>query len=924
MSGAPPLFGSAWQVQLLGGLRLHNGDVEIQRFSSRQALLLFARLVLAPRATWLRDDLALAVWPELCVDGVASDAARGRLRRTLSTLRVQLEQPGVTLTSAFDADRDTVRLNAAGFDVDVDRFRRHAARREFAAAHASYRGELLPGLHDGFVDEERERLAARLAWVEAALAGGGDDDAAFDGDGDDGADTPAPAAEARRPIVPYLTRFFGRRAEIDQLCRAVEAQRVVCVTGAGGCGKTRLAAEAAAEIAGLEQVVFVALAECRQPEQLFDHLRAALGLQPSGRPPIEQIAVRLAGQRVLFVLDNFEQLVGDTAGPLLDTLLERLPEARLLLTSRRRLGRGDETVIELAPLPLPEAGADAETVARNPGVALFGDRARAARSDFRVSRLNAAAVADICRLLDGLPLAIELAAAKIRSHTPPDMLRQLQTSLRGLARPSVRAARAGRHASLDAALEWSWRLLAPPARDLLGCLTVFSGGWTPEQALAVGAGEGLPQALDALVRDSLVQAAPADGGAPRLQMLRVVREFVVQRLAGPAAAAARARHRAFFLAQARALDGRHAWPATADLANFGAALASGCDDEDIASAAALVQALAAHWRARGAPDAVVALLQRLAQMPSLPGLPAAQRVDLRVLLAALWLNAGHAKEAHAQVVQALEAAGSDSALQALVVLAQAAVHWRAAHDGERTLELLGQAQALLPADAAAAQRGRWLMLRGAVALEHEDDHGRAAALFEQAERVYSGAGDRRTSLLALPGRAACLLLTERFREAIAVSTAGERLAAALGDVMTQIQLVNRIVNAHESLGELESALAASQREVQLAHAHGSRYFLAFALWNQPPLLARLQRAEDAALLMAFARVYWLRQLPVLSADDEAHVQRVQRQVDAALGAARCKLLWARGEALADGEAIAIASGPSRDRGAGRGAGRGRA
>lgn len=899
------MFGSGWQVQLLGGLLLRNGDVEIHRFSSRQAVLLFARLALAPRAAWQRDDLARALWPELCPGGRVSDAARGRLRRTLSTLRVQLEQPGVVPASAFEADRDTVRLNAGGFDVDVERFQRHAARRDFAAARACYRGELLPGVHDSFVDEERDRLAARLSWVDAELAGASSETP--EPEADDEADAVADTG-ARRPIVPYLTRFFGRRTEIQQLCRAVESQRVVTLAGPGGCGKTRLAAEAALEVAGFELLLFVALGDCLRVEQLFDHVRAALGVTPSGRPAIEQVAVRLAGQRVLLVLDNFEQLVGDAATAVLDSLLERLPDAHLLLTSRRRLGRTDETVIELAPLPLPAAGddGDVDALARNAGVALFADRARAARSDFHISGLNAGVVADICRRLDGLPLAIELAAAKIRSHTPPEMLKQLQASLAGLARSSVRAARAGRHASLDAALAWSWQLLDPAARELLRALTAFRGGWTLEQACAVGGGAAVPALLEALARDSLVQAAPVQGGAPRFQMLGVVREFVLSRLSAPEIAAARARHRAHFLAHARALDARHAWPLAADLPNMAEALGSGVDDGDVASAAALMQALAAHWRARGAPDDLVELLRRVAHGP---GLPAPQRVELLLLLAALWLNIGRSKDAHAEVVHALDAAAGTPLLHAQAVLAQAMIHWRAAHDGARALELLGQSEAqLLAPGAPAALRGRWLLLRGAVALEHEDDTAAAASRFEEAERVFRALGDGRTSLLALPGRAACLLLQQRFREAAAMAAAGEDLADRLGDVVTQAQLLNRLANAHEGLGQFEPALAATQREVRLTHQHGSRYFLAFALWNQPQALLRLRRFDEAAQLMAFARVYWLRQSPALSADDEAHVLNLRRSVELELGAARCNALWERGAALSDRAAIALASG----------------
>jgi predicted ATPase len=889
-----PVFGSVWKVELLGGLQLRHGDLTIDRLSTRHALRLFARLALAPRTAWPRDELAKALWPELCEGAAVSDVARRRLRNTLGALRALLEQAGTGLGTAFAADRDTVQINAAAFDVDVHRFERHLLRREWVQALATYRGELLPRLADEFVDTERERLAARRAWAETAMAAPPADDEAE-----------AAAAETpRAPVVPYLTRFFGREAQIGTLCRAVESTRIVTLVGVGGCGKTRLAVEAARELAGFDGVVFVPLAECQQAAQIAEHLRAALGVQPSGRPPIEQVAVRLADRRTLLLLDNLEQLVGPDCDAAIDLLLDRLPRVHLLVTSRQPLARADETVVALDPLPLPPPGADADQIARSPAVALFGDRARAARSDFRVSGLNAGAVAAVCELLGGLPLAIELAAAQIRRHTPPAMLVALQASLRGLARPAQRAARAGRHASLDAALDWSWRLLDPAARALLQTLTAFRGGWTREQAAAVAAGGDIAPVLQALVDSSLVQAAPLDG-APRLQMLHVVREFVAARTAAPQAAAARARHRAHFVAAAMALDGRHAWPLAADLANFVQAAASAIDDDEPGAAAALMLALAAHWRARGASDEALALLQRLTDAP---GLPLAQHVGLRLLLVGCALNAGRGKDAHAQVVLALEAAGDERLLRANAVLGQATVHWRAAHDGARTLELLRQAQALLEAGAPAELRGRWLLLRGAVALEHEDDAEAAARCFEDAERLFHAAGDVRTSLLALPGRAACLLKTNRLRETVAMASAGERSAAELGDIVTRLQMLNRLLLAQEELGELDAALAVSQRTVRLAHQHGSRYFLAFEIWNQPMLLAKLQRFEPAALLMPYASEYWRRHMRPVSADDETHMARVRALCEQALGTARCRALWERGSGLADAEALRLAAG----------------
>lgn len=266
----------------------------------------------------------------------------------------------------------------------------------------------------------------------------------------------------------------------------------------------------------------------------------------------------------------------------------------------------------------------------------------------------------------------------------------------------------------------------------------------------------------------------------------------------------------------------------------------------------------------------------------------------------------------------MKAAGDAPLLVARVLLAQAAVQWRPYWDGPRALELLTRAEALAGDAAPPSWRAQWLMVRGAIASEHERDAGVAMAHFERAERLLQSIGDRRTSLLALPGRAACLLFSERFREAASVAAAGAKLAADLGDLKTEVQLLNRLAIAHEQLKQWDESLDVNRRELRLAHTHGLRQFLAITLWNQPMALASLGHAEDAMRLMAFANTYWLRLAAKLADDDEAWMREVRRLAEARLGAARCDALWAEGLALDDNAAIALALGRERERERGRG------
>jgi predicted ATPase len=910
--------GSRWEVQLLGGLQVRSGHIEIPRLADKAERLLFARLALQPRTAHGRDDLAQVLWPDI-VDASGHEPRdapairRQRLRRVLSKLNSHFANGGAQLVAPFIADRDTVRLNAEAFDIDTERFDRHVARRQWAAARACYRGELLPGLHDPWIDEQRARLAAAFGWASAELnPDDGTADAAWDEDDDEHGE------EASGPIVPYVTRFFGREAETETLRGALAEHRLVSVLGPGGCGKTRLAAEALRGLRGFEPIAFVALSECMAAQHLLEHLRTALGLTPAARPAIEQIAERLEDQAALLVFDNFEQLVGPAADGVLTALLQRLPLARLLVTSRRSLQRCDEFAIALQPLPLPDGDDSLSSAARNAGVMLFVDRARAARSDFTLNARNLSGVIEVCRRVEGLPLAIELAAAKIRSHSPQRMGQALERGLRLLSKSSARVGEVMRHASLEAALAWSWGLLNTMQRDLLCSLSVFRGGWTADQARAVAALPAGDRSLHALARDSLLRWQPdSGGGQQRLGMLDALREFVEARFPALRTSALRQRHRSYFAALSREADTRQEWPNEADQPNLVQALMTAWADGDDAVLSKLTSALSAQWLARGAPAQVIEVLCHAVQAPRLG---ARQRVGLSAVLTKLLIHSGHIVQAQAVAADALRLAGSEPALRASALLAQSDVHWRAgrsADDAARALALVQEALSLMPphshADAASsAMHGQLLLLKGAITLQHLHDVAGAESLFSQAEQLFDALADRRRALQAAPGRAACLLAQARHEACIAAASNALRLAAELGDVVTQLQLFDRLSSAFAATGQFDQALQACRKQVRLARAHGMAYYAAYGAWNQCHPLVRLDHAPAAARLMAFARQLWTKQFGPLDSDDEGYVEQVRREVAERIGAARLRTEWVRGEALTAREAWALAAGLGTD------------
>jgi predicted ATPase/DNA-binding CsgD family transcriptional regulator len=360
----------------------------------------------------------------------------------------------------------------------------------------------------------------------------------------------APAAPERRHDLPApLSSFVGREREVAAVREALAGARLLTLTGPGGIGKTRLAVEAVGGLDGYPDGVWlVALAPLDDPASVAPTITAALGVRETGpRPPAGTLAAHLRGRRLLLVLDNCEHLLEGVA-PLVADLLAAAPGLRVLATSRSPLRITGEREVVVPPLPYPDPRRPTPLaeVVRFPAVRLFAERARSAQSDFAVTEENAAAVADVCARLDGLPLALELAAARSKL-LPPAALLDRQDARLPLLTGGPRDAPA-RHRTLRAALAWSHDLLAPEERELFRRLAVCAGGFDLAAAEAVcAAGDGLegppPGAvldrLATLVDQSLVQRQSGTGGAsgaPRLVLLETVREYALECLEASAEA----------------------------------------------------------------------------------------------------------------------------------------------------------------------------------------------------------------------------------------------------------------------------------------------------------------------------------------------------------------------------------------------------
>jgi len=364
-----------------------------------------------------------------------------------------------------------------------------------------------------------------------------------------------PAAPVRDQLPRPRTRFVGRERERAACLAALDAGRLLTITGIGGSGKTRLAIELASDLRGRfrDGIWYADLAPLKEAERLSLSLAAALSLKDDGTtPPLDAIVARMRDRDALIVLDNCEHVIA-AASEVVDALLGAGDRLRVIVTSREGLGIEGERTFTLHSLAMPAAGAAGAELERSEAVQLFLDRARSVIPDFVLDGETAPAVTEICRRLDGIPLALELAAARLRVLRAGEIAARLDDRFRLLTGGSRTAL--PRHQTLQAAVQWSYDLLDDEERRVLRHASVFAGGWTlagMSRVMGKGADEfELIERMDRLVDKSLVVVQREVTGGSRYAMLETVRQFAMDRLgeAGESVAA-RERHLDHFTAVA--------------------------------------------------------------------------------------------------------------------------------------------------------------------------------------------------------------------------------------------------------------------------------------------------------------------------------------------------------------------------------------
>ena len=931
--------GPRWHLSLLGGVRLQDATTVHTRFATRAITALLARLALWPQRDHPREELMELLWPDV-------DAATGRrrLRQALSLLKAVLEPAQAHPWPVLQADRLSVRVVPGTIACDVHTFETQARAGQREAALACWRGEFMPGYFDEWIHDERTRLTAvhdRLTDAQEREQARGQLPASLPREALPQSPAPtrgglAVSADEQRTGAPgYLTRYFSDPQQFERLLGQVLAHRLVSLLGPGGSGKTRLAVnlveqlgrpgtlpDLAIQASPFALVRFVPLAAVQTREQLLGALQTALEITASPGA-VDNLVARLDGVRALLVLDNAEQFA-DVAGSVLDPLTAALPQLHLLVTSRRRIGLAGEREFQIEPMPVPPAGASLQAAAASPAVGLFVDRAGAVRGDFHLGERNHTSIVALVRALEGMPLAIELAASRIRAFTPADMLSKLRgpnaapgdtPGLDLLSRPEPRSTLQSRHASMQRTIEWSWRQLSADQQRLAAAMAVFPGGCDAAMLAGVHSGGDVPPGLEQLhahciIHEQRTDRAP-DGGTeaddlPRFQLYVPLREYAAAQFDAAHSAHWRSRQRTWALAF---LQGLPATPplarVRAELTNLSAAFASAAADAAGDDTVGLVLGLYPLHEGVTLPSETLVHATAAVQTCA----DAVLRSRGCSALAPLLLTAGDTPEARRLADAALEDAPPQGAARAWALHALALVHWRGTLSPAATVWPWFEEAVLIAEDVSDPDLlASLLCLMSMVRYGVDRDAEAARVLAARAQAVWESTGNRHGVNLARHNVAVYEFHVGRREHALATWDAISEEAAILQDTR-RLAIANSARGvAASDMRRWPQALQAFRQSLRQSWRAMRLYEVAYDLWNLPRVLAHLRQPQDAQCLMAFASQFWQQRFGALTATDWRHVRMVERMVALQIDARAMAAATARGRHMTLAEAVALALG----------------
>jgi predicted ATPase/DNA-binding SARP family transcriptional activator len=727
--------------------------------------------------------------------------------------------------------------------------------------------------------------------------------------------------EAETSTVPNnlprdLTSFVGRVAERAAVAEAVDDARLVTLTGTGGGGKTRLARAVAGDVATrfLDGVWFVDLAAVSDPSLIPRAVAEPLGVDADEAGQLDHLCRAIADRSVLLVLDNCEHLV-DSVAKTVEELLLRCPSLFILATSREELRVTPELVWRVPTLSLPEPTDDEQIILESEAVQLFIERGRAALGGFAPSGDALEAVVKICRNLDGVALALELAAALVGSLPLDDIASRLDDRLALLA--EGRREGPERHRTLRATLDWSFELLDEPAQDLFAQLGVFVGDFTLSAAEAVTGSEsdplGTARCLGHLVRTSMIGCLTGSDGAERYRMLETIRQYAREQH-GDCDDIHRSHAR--FYADLAAESERHVhgpaaseWLArvSSEMPNLRTAVAWAFSNDDLETAVRLAGPLRWFFPRMGLLDEAAGWLARaldrrdeLTPELLLTGLTAASTVEF------CRGEFGVTRSLGEESIELARKLGDSRMLAIALIVQGAAVVYEG--DLERAEDCFQEAEVLC------ARRGdrwgtAWMLTSWAAGSRRAGQYERSRKQLDEALAIFRDLHDRHGQLLPLINLAFTAQAAGEFAEALELATEAERLATALGDRQLRhvaLCLLGRLELARGDTDKARDLLVRSIRDFPGAH---TRLMIAIALEGLAELAGLAGNHRDSAALWGFS--HRLRERSHIAAsgsrtqelDDRLHLSKD------AIGAEALQLEIERGETmdLHDALDLAIAS-----------------
>jgi len=718
-----------------------------------------------------------------------------------------------------------------------------------------------------------------------------------------------------------LNSFIGREREIADITSLVAAHRLVTLSGSGGVGKSRTSLQVAAGLLDLyrDGVWYVQLAPFSKDEYIPTAVAQALGLRLAAEgDPVADLLNALKRKKALLVFDNCEHLI-ESVARVVAAILRSCPEVQILASSRQQLGIEGEMTFRMPSLDVPSPGEalklKAVDVALNPAAALFVERARAADQRFRLTDDNAPIVADVCRRLDGIPLAIELAAARVKMFSAKQVRERLDERFRILTGGSRDVL--SRHKTLRALIDWSHDLLDERERALFRRLGIFVGGFTVEGAIAVGCGERLDEfevveTLGSLVDKSLVLAEPRVDSV-RYRLLETTRAYALEKLdaAGERAALAdrHLRHLRVSFAEHRERSDRTGRKAEfvealqADLDDVRSAVDGALAGPNVIEGAELLAAVGPAWSGAGLYAEFVARCERY-----LAVIPATEtRILARItrLVSHSLRNSGKARRAYDIAKDALayaRAAGDPSILvEALCQLASTAVLLGLTREAESALaemEAVGEISLTL----------RLSVLHARADLSDVcGDHPTAAGLYRHLREEFHSLGDGLAEVIVSGNLAETEHVLGRTDRALATVREALLMPQAIADLNHRSYLLANLAGYLIASDQLDGAVATIREGIEIHCSRDPEHVIAAISMEHLAVVAAIRGDyARAAMLEAYADAAFKKNGFVRGFTEAASRDRLARLLSVGLSAPELSRLTGEGAAFSSEAAIAIA------------------